>query len=152
MSDPLHASTVCCHLSRYGSSASRTLSAAEDLCRCGCLLRFPRNSTQRHGRPSGSEHRQLLPHFRRTGGSGASPLDLSFSHPAIPAPLPSLTVCQLSYSLADWLSSRGQAVAAVPSTTRINFRFDKAAFALKFWPYRVPYPVPFRLLVLDTKP
>lgn len=39
-----------------------------------------------------------------------------------------------------------QAVASVPSTTRIDFRFDKAAFALKFWPYNLPYPVPFRLL------
>ena len=44
-----------------------------------------------------------------------------------------------------------QAEATPASGQRINFRFDNAAFLLKFWPYRVPYPVPFRLLGDEAK-
>eukprot|EP00897_Mesotaenium_endlicherianum_P007469 jgi/Mesen1/6750/ME000344S06028 len=34
---------------------------------------------------------------------------------------------------------------------RIKFQFDRAAFYLKFWPYKLPYPVPFRLLGDEAK-
>eukprot|EP00270_Netrium_digitus_P007951 TRINITY_DN2339_c0_g1_i4.p1 TRINITY_DN2339_c0_g1~~TRINITY_DN2339_c0_g1_i4.p1 ORF type:complete len:427 (+),score=68.97 TRINITY_DN2339_c0_g1_i4:44-1282(+) len=44
-----------------------------------------------------------------------------------------------------------QAAASVGSGRRINFQFDRAAFELKFWPYRLPYPVPFRLLGDEAK-
>lgn len=37
------------------------------------------------------------------------------------------------------------------SGQRIDFRFDRAAFELTFWPYRLPYPVPFRLLGDEAK-
>lgn len=46
---------------------------------------------------------------------------------------------------------RVEAAAAVVSGRRIDFRFDRAAFYLKFWPYKVPYPVPFRLLGDEAK-
>ena len=34
---------------------------------------------------------------------------------------------------------------------RIDFQFDKAAFNLKFLPFKVPYPVPFKYLGDETK-
>ena len=44
-----------------------------------------------------------------------------------------------------------QAAATVKDGKRILFRFDKAAFELKFLPFKVPYPVPFRLLGDEAK-
>ncbi|GJP31865.1 hypothetical protein CLOM_g15489 [Closterium sp. NIES-68] len=44
-----------------------------------------------------------------------------------------------------------EAAASVASPSRVAFRFDRAAFQLAFWPYRVPYPVPFRLLGDEAK-
>eukprot|EP00898_Chlorokybus_atmophyticus_P001058 jgi/Chlat1/1953/Chrsp157S02260 len=43
---------------------------------------------------------------------------------------------------------RVQAAASVApdSGSRIDFRFDRAAFEFKFLPFKVPYPVPFKLL------
>lgn len=34
---------------------------------------------------------------------------------------------------------------------RIDFWFDQAAFKLGFLPFKIPYPVPFRLLGDETK-
>ncbi|KAH9618140.1 hypothetical protein KSS87_008493 [Heliosperma pusillum] len=39
-----------------------------------------------------------------------------------------------------------EAVASIKDGKRILFRFDRAAFAFKFLPFKVPYPVPFKLL------
>ncbi|KAF6139179.1 hypothetical protein GIB67_023232 [Kingdonia uniflora] len=44
-----------------------------------------------------------------------------------------------------------EAVASLKDGKRILFRFDKAAFSLKFLPFKVPYPVPFRLLGDEAK-
>ncbi|KAJ7565637.1 hypothetical protein O6H91_02G068500 [Diphasiastrum complanatum] len=44
-----------------------------------------------------------------------------------------------------------EAAASVESGQRILFRFDRAAFAFKFLPFKVPYPVPFRLLGDEAK-
>ncbi|XP_050219808.1 probable plastid-lipid-associated protein 12, chloroplastic [Mercurialis annua] len=44
-----------------------------------------------------------------------------------------------------------EAAAAVEKGTRIMFRFDRAAFAFKFLPFKVPYPVPFKLLGDEAK-
>nr|GFA13139.1 probable plastid-lipid-associated protein 12, chloroplastic [Tanacetum cinerariifolium] len=44
-----------------------------------------------------------------------------------------------------------EAAATVKDGKRILFRFDKAAFELKFLPFKVPYPVPFRLLGDEAK-
>lgn len=44
-----------------------------------------------------------------------------------------------------------QAAASVDSGKRILFRFDKAAFSFKFLPFKVPYPVPFKLLGDEAK-
>ncbi|CAM6125693.1 unnamed protein product [Calypogeia fissa] len=44
-----------------------------------------------------------------------------------------------------------QAAASRDNGTRILFRFDKAAFEFKFVPFKVPYPVPFRLLGDEAK-
>lgn len=34
---------------------------------------------------------------------------------------------------------------------RIDFQFDRAAFEFKAFPFKVPYPVPFKLLGDETK-
>ena len=34
---------------------------------------------------------------------------------------------------------------------RIDFQFDRAAFTFRFLPFKVPYPVPFKLLGDETK-
>lgn len=34
---------------------------------------------------------------------------------------------------------------------RVDFQFDKAAFALNALPFKIPYPVPFKLLGDETK-
>ena len=44
-----------------------------------------------------------------------------------------------------------QAEASIKDGKRILFRFDKAAFSFKFLPFKVPYPVPFRLLGDEAK-
>ncbi|KAI3743186.1 hypothetical protein L1987_60891 [Smallanthus sonchifolius] len=44
-----------------------------------------------------------------------------------------------------------EAAATIKDGKRILFRFDKAAFSLKFIPFKVPYPVPFRLLGDEAK-
>lgn len=44
-----------------------------------------------------------------------------------------------------------EAVASIKDDKRILFRFDRAAFSFKFLPFKVPYPVPFRLLGDEAK-
>ncbi|XP_010535029.1 PREDICTED: probable plastid-lipid-associated protein 12, chloroplastic [Tarenaya hassleriana] len=44
-----------------------------------------------------------------------------------------------------------EAVASIKDGKRILFRFDRAAFSFKFLPFKVPYPVPFRLLGDEAK-
>nr|CAD1818874.1 unnamed protein product [Ananas comosus var. bracteatus] len=44
-----------------------------------------------------------------------------------------------------------EAAATVEDGKRILFRFDRAAFSFKFLPFKVPYPVPFRLLGDEAK-
>uniref|UniRef100_A0A1J3ITM0 Putative plastid-lipid-associated protein 12, chloroplastic n=1 Tax=Noccaea caerulescens TaxID=107243 RepID=A0A1J3ITM0_NOCCA len=44
-----------------------------------------------------------------------------------------------------------EAVASIKDGKRVLFRFDRAAFDIKFLPFRVPYPVPFRLLGDEAK-
>ncbi|KAK4791495.1 hypothetical protein SAY86_031908 [Trapa natans] len=44
-----------------------------------------------------------------------------------------------------------EAVASMKDGKRILFRFDRAAFSFKFLPFKVPYPVPFRLLGDEAK-
>ncbi|KAJ3678665.1 hypothetical protein LUZ60_002468 [Juncus effusus] len=46
---------------------------------------------------------------------------------------------------------RVEAVATIKDGERILFRFDRAAFSFKFLPFKVPYPVPFRLLGDEAK-
>ncbi|PKI73601.1 hypothetical protein CRG98_005975 [Punica granatum] len=44
-----------------------------------------------------------------------------------------------------------EAAASIEDGKRILFRFDRAAFSFKFLPFKVPYPVPFRLLGDEAK-
>ncbi|KAL5197741.1 hypothetical protein ABZP36_001253 [Zizania latifolia] len=44
-----------------------------------------------------------------------------------------------------------EAEATIEDGRRIIFRFDRAAFSFKFLPFKVPYPVPFRLLGDEAK-
>uniref|UniRef100_A0A0D9WYN8 Plastid lipid-associated protein/fibrillin conserved domain-containing protein n=1 Tax=Leersia perrieri TaxID=77586 RepID=A0A0D9WYN8_9ORYZ len=44
-----------------------------------------------------------------------------------------------------------EAEATIEDGKRILFRFDRAAFNFKFLPFKVPYPVPFRLLGDEAK-
>ncbi|KAK2972927.1 hypothetical protein RJ640_015642 [Escallonia rubra] len=44
-----------------------------------------------------------------------------------------------------------EAVASAKDGKRILFQFDRAAFSFKFLPFKVPYPVPFRLLGDEAK-
>lgn len=44
-----------------------------------------------------------------------------------------------------------QAAASIENGKRILFRFDRAAFTFKFLPFKVPYPVPFKLLGDEAK-
>ncbi|XP_044505613.1 probable plastid-lipid-associated protein 12, chloroplastic [Mangifera indica] len=44
-----------------------------------------------------------------------------------------------------------EAEASIGDGKRILFRFDRAAFSFKFLPFKVPYPVPFRLLGDEAK-
>ncbi|XP_025621027.1 probable plastid-lipid-associated protein 12, chloroplastic isoform X7 [Arachis hypogaea] len=43
------------------------------------------------------------------------------------------------------------AAASIQDGKRILFRFDRAAFSFRFLPFKVPYPVPFRLLGDEAK-
>ncbi|KAK4482393.1 hypothetical protein RD792_009548 [Penstemon davidsonii] len=44
-----------------------------------------------------------------------------------------------------------EAVASIKDEKRILFQFDRAAFSFNFLPFKVPYPVPFRLLGDEAK-
>ncbi|XP_059665147.1 probable plastid-lipid-associated protein 12, chloroplastic [Cornus florida] len=44
-----------------------------------------------------------------------------------------------------------EAAASIKDGKRILFQFDRAAFSFKFLPFKVPYPVPFRLLGDEAK-
>ncbi|XP_051141878.1 probable plastid-lipid-associated protein 12, chloroplastic isoform X2 [Andrographis paniculata] len=44
-----------------------------------------------------------------------------------------------------------EAAASIKGGKRILFQFDRAAFSLNFLPFKVPYPVPFRLLGDEAK-
>ncbi|XAR60432.1 hypothetical protein NMG60_11033805 [Bertholletia excelsa] len=44
-----------------------------------------------------------------------------------------------------------EAAASIEDGKRILFQFDKAAFSFRFLPFKVPYPVPFRLLGDEAK-
>ncbi|XP_027084872.1 probable plastid-lipid-associated protein 12, chloroplastic isoform X1 [Coffea arabica] len=44
-----------------------------------------------------------------------------------------------------------EATATLKDGKRILFQFDRAAFSFKFLPFKVPYPVPFRLLGDEAK-
>ncbi|XP_015694628.2 probable plastid-lipid-associated protein 12, chloroplastic [Oryza brachyantha] len=44
-----------------------------------------------------------------------------------------------------------EAEATIEDGKRILFRFDRAAFSFKFLPFKVPYPVPFKLLGDEAK-
>ncbi|KAK4266520.1 hypothetical protein QN277_027424 [Acacia crassicarpa] len=44
-----------------------------------------------------------------------------------------------------------EAAASIENGKRILFRFDRAAFSFKFLPFKVPYPVPFKLLGDEAK-
>lgn len=44
-----------------------------------------------------------------------------------------------------------EAAASIKDGKRILFQFDRAAFSIKFLPFKVPYPVPFRLLGDEAK-
>ncbi|GAA0169081.1 hypothetical protein LIER_23638 [Lithospermum erythrorhizon] len=44
-----------------------------------------------------------------------------------------------------------EAAASTKDGKRILFRFDRAAFSFKFLPFKVPYPVPFKLLGDEAK-
>ncbi|KAH7653609.1 Plastid lipid-associated protein/fibrillin conserved domain-containing protein [Dioscorea alata] len=44
-----------------------------------------------------------------------------------------------------------EAEAKIEDGKRILFRFDRAAFSFKFLPFKVPYPVPFKLLGDEAK-
>ncbi|XP_058098199.1 probable plastid-lipid-associated protein 12, chloroplastic isoform X4 [Magnolia sinica] len=58
---------------------------------------------------------------------------------------------QLIFTTRPGTASPIQAAATVKDEKRILFRFDKAAFSFKFLPFKVPYPVPFRLLGDEAK-
>ncbi|XP_021895688.1 probable plastid-lipid-associated protein 12, chloroplastic [Carica papaya] len=44
-----------------------------------------------------------------------------------------------------------EAAASIKDGKRILFQFDRASFSFKFLPFKVPYPVPFRLLGDEAK-
>lgn len=57
----------------------------------------------------------------------------------------------LGYITSEFFYFYFQAAAAIKDGKRILFQFDKAAFSFKFLPFKVPYPVPFRLLGDEAK-
>ncbi|MCH94066.1 putative plastid-lipid-associated protein 12 chloroplastic-like, partial [Trifolium medium] len=50
-----------------------------------------------------------------------------------------------------FLKVSSDAAASIGDGKRILFRFDRAAFSFKFLPFKVPYPVPFKLLGDEAK-
>ncbi|XVF69745.1 hypothetical protein PTKIN_Ptkin11bG0106400 [Pterospermum kingtungense] len=53
---------------------------------------------------------------------------------------------------SDWIGElKVEAAASIKDGKRILFQFDRAAFSFKFLPFKVPYPVPFRLLGDEAK-
>ncbi|KAL4271569.1 hypothetical protein GQ457_13G010990 [Hibiscus cannabinus] len=53
---------------------------------------------------------------------------------------------------SDWIGElKVEAAASIKDGKRILFRFDRAAFSFKLLPFKVPYPVPFRLLGDEAK-
>nr|ACU19840.1 unknown [Glycine max] len=58
---------------------------------------------------------------------------------------------QLIFTTRPGTASPIQAAASIEDGKRILFRFDRAAFSFKFLPFKVPYPVPFRLLGDEAK-
>ncbi|KAL6639217.1 hypothetical protein ACP70R_022947 [Stipagrostis hirtigluma subsp. patula] len=59
-----------------------------------------------------------------------------------------INVVRFSESVGDL---KVEAEATIEDGKRILFRFDRAAFTFKFLPFKVPYPVPFRLLGDEAK-
>ncbi|TVU39370.1 hypothetical protein EJB05_12784, partial [Eragrostis curvula] len=59
-----------------------------------------------------------------------------------------VNVVRFSESVGDL---KVEAEATIENGKRILFRFDRAAFTFKFLPFKVPYPVPFRLLGDEAK-
>ncbi|KAF8759236.1 hypothetical protein HU200_010266 [Digitaria exilis] len=59
-----------------------------------------------------------------------------------------VNVVRFSESVGDL---KVEAEATIEDGKRILFRFDRAAFSFKFFPFKVPYPVPFRLLGDEAK-
>ncbi|KAL1295574.1 probable plastid-lipid-associated protein 12, chloroplastic isoform X2 [Arachis ipaensis] len=58
---------------------------------------------------------------------------------------------QLIFTTRPGTASPIQAAASIQDGKRILFRFDRAAFSFRFLPFKVPYPVPFRLLGDEAK-
>ncbi|XP_017414428.1 probable plastid-lipid-associated protein 12, chloroplastic isoform X2 [Vigna angularis] len=58
---------------------------------------------------------------------------------------------QLIFTTRPGTASPIQAAASIEDGKRILFRFDRAAFSFKFLPFKVPYPVPFKLLGDEAK-
>ncbi|XP_073112812.1 probable plastid-lipid-associated protein 12, chloroplastic isoform X3 [Elaeis guineensis] len=58
---------------------------------------------------------------------------------------------QLIFTTRPGTASLIQAAATTKDGRRILFQFDRAAFSFKFLPFKVPYPVPFRLLGDEAK-
>ncbi|PHT58831.1 putative plastid-lipid-associated protein 12, chloroplastic [Capsicum baccatum] len=58
---------------------------------------------------------------------------------------------QLMFTTRPGSASPIQALATIKDGKRILFQFDRAAFSFKFLPFKVPYPVPFRLLGDEAK-
>ncbi|PAN13861.1 hypothetical protein PAHAL_2G369100 [Panicum hallii] len=59
-----------------------------------------------------------------------------------------VNVVRFSESVGDL---KVEAEATIEDGKRILFRFDRAAFTFKFLPFKVPYPVPFKLLGDEAK-
>ncbi|XP_027365130.1 probable plastid-lipid-associated protein 12, chloroplastic isoform X3 [Abrus precatorius] len=58
---------------------------------------------------------------------------------------------QLIFTTRPGTASPIQAAASIEDGKRILFRFDRAAFSFKFLPFKIPYPVPFKLLGDEAK-
>ena len=49
------------------------------------------------------------------------------------------------------LFGKSESYPAASPHTRIDFQFDRAAFSFRRLPFKIPYPVPFKLLGDETK-
>ncbi|XP_061348557.1 probable plastid-lipid-associated protein 12, chloroplastic isoform X2 [Gastrolobium bilobum] len=58
---------------------------------------------------------------------------------------------QLIFTTRPGTASPIQAAASIEDGKRILFRFNRAAFSFKFLPFKIPYPVPFKLLGDEAK-